>query len=202
MIRNIIIAILVVTLLVAGIVAFYENQQAQQFRQEALQAKKDKDTALMQMQKEKQMAQEQKKMEEMAKTMKLTLSEENNSGESGTATLKEQNGKVVVTISLTGFTKDASQPAHIHVGDCPGVGKVKYPLTDVVNGQSTTTLDVSMDQLKSGLPLALNVHKSKAQIGVYTACGGLGGTNATATVSPVPSVTAAVTKSVSPLPTQ
>lgn len=103
----------------------------------------------------------------------VTLLGENSSGESGNATLEEVSGKVTVTLALTGFTAGVSQPAHIHVGECPGVGAVKYPLTPVVDGKSVTTLDVTMAGLKSQLPLALNVHKSAGEVKVYTACGPL-----------------------------
>lgn len=101
----------------------------------------------------------------------VTLKPVNNSNEAGTAVLKEENGQTKVTINLTGFTKDLAQPAHIHVGECPGVGSVKYPLTSIMNGISTTTLSVNLDQLKKELPLAINVHKSAAEASVYTACG-------------------------------
>ena len=103
----------------------------------------------------------------------ILLSEQNKSGVSGSAVLREENGKVNVTLSLTGGPKTTPQPAHIHVGACPDVGDVKYPLTNAVDGQSQTTLNVTLDQLEGEQPLAINVHKSAAQITVYTACGDL-----------------------------
>lgn len=108
-----------------------------------------------------------------ATEMTIQLAEENTSGESGTALLREENGKTTVTVSLTGFVPGVVQPAHIHVGACPGVGAVKYPLTSVTDGTSVTELPVTIVQLKSELPLALNVHKSGAEATVYTACGAL-----------------------------
>jgi len=109
----------------------------------------------------------------MENEMTIKLLEQNKSAESGTATLKEENGKTTVTLDLTGYVKDASQPAHIHVGVCPGVSAVKYPLTNVVNGKSVTVLPVTLSMLKAELPLAINVHKSKTEITVYTSCGDL-----------------------------
>lgn len=103
----------------------------------------------------------------------VTLSEQNDSGESGTATLVEVDGKVMVSIKTTGAAAEVAQPAHIHVGECPEVGAVKYPLTNVVNGMSETALDVTLEQLKSELPLGINVHKSAAESKIYTSCGDL-----------------------------
>lgn len=102
----------------------------------------------------------------------VVLTEQNNSKELGTATLMEVNGKVKVVLKMTG-APDVSQPAHIHVGACPEVGAVKYPLTNVMNGMSETTLDVTMAQLKSELPLGINVHKSQPEAKVYVSCGDL-----------------------------
>lgn len=109
----------------------------------------------------------------MNKEITVVLKPVNNSDELGSAILKEENGQTKVTISLTGYTKDVEQPAHIHIGVCPGVGSVKYPLTSIVNGTSVTILTVTLDQLKKELPLAINVHKSKTEIASYTACGPL-----------------------------
>lgn len=111
-----------------------------------------------------------------SKPLKMTvkLNEENNSGESGEAILEEENGKTTVTVSLTGFTQGIPQPAHIHAGVCPGVGTVKYPLSNIIDGSSVTVLDATLADIKQNLPLAINVHKSAQDITNYTACGGLG----------------------------
>ncbi len=101
----------------------------------------------------------------------VTLDSQNKSNEAGTATLQEVNGKVVVTLSLTGFPVGVTQPAHIHVGSCPNPGAVKFPLTSLVNGQSTTTIDTTLADLKALGPIAVNVHKSVAQSSVYYSCG-------------------------------
>ena len=76
-------------------------------------------------------------------------------------------------LALTGAATSTPQPAHIHIGSCPTPGAVKYPLINVVNGMSDTLLDVSLAQLKSELPLAVNVHKSAAEASVYVACGNI-----------------------------
>jgi hypothetical protein len=101
----------------------------------------------------------------------IILSEQNDSGESGTATLTEIDGKVKVTLEMTGFAEGVTQPAHIHLGACPDVGAVKYPLTSVSDGMSVTTIDMTLEQLKPELPLGINVHKSQAEASVYVSCG-------------------------------
>jgi len=107
------------------------------------------------------------------KTLTVNLSAQNNSSESGTAVLTEQNGKVMVTLNLTGAPKGVTQPAHIHKGACPTPGVVLYPLTSPVDGKSDTTLDTTFNDLKNELPLAVNIHKSGTQSTVYVSCGNI-----------------------------
>ncbi len=102
----------------------------------------------------------------------VMLSEENGSKESGKATLAGSGNKTTVTISLTGENTTGKQPAHIHVGPCPKVGAVKYPLSDVVLGKSITVVDAPLSSLTAG-NLAINVHESAANIGNYVACGNI-----------------------------
>ena len=109
----------------------------------------------------------------MSKDVTVVLKPVNDSGEVGTAILSSENGVTKITISLTGYAEDIEQPAHIHIGECPGVGAVKYPLTPIVNGVSETLLDLTLESLKKELPLAINVHKSATEASVYTACGPL-----------------------------
>lgn len=106
--------------------------------------------------------------------MTVNLPMQNGSNEKGTATLQEVNGKVVVTLALTGgFIKNVAQPAHIHVGSCPNPGAVKFPLTSVINGSSVTTLDTTLSALSGMGSLAINVHKSVSQSTNYVSCGNL-----------------------------
>lgn len=101
----------------------------------------------------------------------IVLNEQNNSGEYGNATLNEVNGKVVVKLDVKNAPRGVMQPAHIHMGTCIALGGVKYPLKNVVNGVSETTLNVSMKELKKQGPISINVHKSTSQSNVYVACG-------------------------------
>jgi hypothetical protein len=103
-------------------------------------------------------------------TVVVTLNALNGSGENGTATLHAQGGKTVVVIKLSNGS-GIEQPAHFHVGTCDKYQpRPLYPLDDVVDGKSTTTLNVPIDKLTAG-DLIVNVHKSYADIATQAACG-------------------------------
>lgn len=95
------------------------------------------------------------------------------SGQSGTAIFQGDGDKTKVTLSMIGKKFTTPQPAHIHVGKCPNPGVVKYPLNNVVDGKSETTISVDIKELFADLPLAVNVHESVEKSSVYTACGDL-----------------------------
>lgn len=106
--------------------------------------------------------------------VEVRLQEQNASGEAGAVSLAEVNGKVEVTLTVTGQPAGVAQPAHIHSGSCPNPGAVVYPLTFPKDGApSVTMLDVSMSELAAQAPLAVNVHKSGPEASVYVACGNL-----------------------------
>jgi len=93
----------------------------------------------------------------------------NGSGESGRAILRDTKAGLVVMLTLTGGK--GIQPAHIHKGSCAKLDpKPWYPLKNVINGKSSTTIPgVTIGEIigKS----AINVHKSLKEIPVYVACG-------------------------------
>ena len=102
----------------------------------------------------------------------LTLGAGRDGDQSGTARLIAKGDKTDVSITIKTGAAGVAQPAHIHVGQCPEPGAVKYPLTNVVDGKSTTTLDVKLADLLAG-GLAINVHLSGTEASKYVACGAL-----------------------------
>jgi len=103
----------------------------------------------------------------------FSIAVQNGSGESGTVTLTPMGDKTRVDVALVGAPVDTPQPAHVHPGSCAKLDpKPKYPLSAVVDGVSTTTLDVPIAQLTSG-DFAVNIHKSTSEIPKYVACGDL-----------------------------
>lgn len=119
------------------------------------------------------------------RSLSLTLAEQNQSGQSGTANVYEQGDKTKIEVILRNSPTDTPQPSHIHTGSCAAIGGVKYPLSSLVNGESTTTLDVSYNQLLTELPLAINVHKSAAESGIYVACADIKAGSDTSSTMPV-----------------
>jgi Cu/Zn superoxide dismutase len=110
-----------------------------------------------------------------AKTFKIAA--QNGSGETGTVTLKpDGDDATTVTVTLTGAPA-AAQPAHIHPGTCAKLDPApKFPLTNVVDGKSTTTVKETVAKLTAG-GFAVNVHKSTDDLKDYVACGDLASDN-------------------------
>jgi hypothetical protein len=103
----------------------------------------------------------------------IPINEQNGSGESGTATLTQAGDDVQIVITLKGAPATTPQPAHIHTGTCAKLGAVVYPLSNVVNGESTSTVKgVTIDKLLSSTN-AINVHESAAALDKYVACGNI-----------------------------
>ncbi len=92
------------------------------------------------------------------------------SGVSGTVTLTEIGAartQVIVSVDPAGHP---DMPAHIHPGTCDDlVPQPRYALANVMNGQSVTEVPASIDELLAG-DVAVNLHKSNAELDVYTAC--------------------------------
>ncbi len=102
-------------------------------------------------------------------TLTVPLGEQNGSGVSGTATLTDLGGSVRVDIAVSPGG-NANMPAHIHTGACPNPGAVKFPLSNVVDGRSTTVVQGSFAEV-AATGQAVNLHKSPQEIPNYTACG-------------------------------
>jgi Ice-binding-like len=102
--------------------------------------------------------------------VKVVLNAQNNSGQSGFATIFDVAGKAKVILNIVGQPAKVVEPAHIHFGSCAQLGAVEYPLSNVGTGSSQTILSVSLVELVAQ-PFAINVHKSAAETGIYVACG-------------------------------
>jgi hypothetical protein len=103
------------------------------------------------------------------------LAPQNNSGESGTATLtKAGDNQTKVVLEVKGAPSGGPQPVHIHKGTCDKLDpKPTYPLSPLVNGKSETTVNASLDSLEKG-GYAINGHKSPQEVSTYVFCGTIG----------------------------
>src|SRR5690348_12076779 len=108
------------------------------------------------------------------KVVRITLIDENGSGEDGSAQLTDQGDNTTkVELLMLNAPEGAVQPAHIHKGSCANLDpNPAYPLNNIADGKSTTIVNVSLTELTAE-KYAINVHKSAAEIAVYVSCGNL-----------------------------
>lgn len=105
------------------------------------------------------------------KPITVNLGAQNNSGETGTATLTPEGHKTKVVIEMSHAPAGVVQPAHIHEGTCANLDKApKWKLEPVKDGKSTTVVPVSLETIVK-TKTAINVHKSPKEIQDYVACG-------------------------------
>lgn len=138
--------------------------------------KKSSDNKKIKQAEEERIQKEKEKAIEEAKTpttLQIKLDEQGASGQGGQAVIVPVGTSTVrVIVNLAGKPSGVSQPAHIHLGACPTPDAVKYPLTNIDKGASQTDIpNLTIEQLLSELPLAINVHKSGTDLKTYTACG-------------------------------
>jgi hypothetical protein len=107
-------------------------------------------------------------------TVTVTMGAGRDASQTGTATLTDQGSQTQVVLNIQPGAAGVEQPVHIHSGNCPGVGAVAFPLTNVVNGTSTTVVDATLDSLRTG-GYSINVHQdgTQAGLGVYVSCGAI-----------------------------
>ncbi|MBV8364474.1 MAG: hypothetical protein JO193_07905 [Candidatus Eremiobacteraeota bacterium] len=107
-----------------------------------------------------------------SKVLNINMGAQNGSKQNGTASIKDVAGGVWVKVSVFNEPKGGSEPAHIHQGTCKKLNPAPYkPLSNVVNGTSTTTVKgITVASLKKA-HYAINVHQSAANLKKYVSCG-------------------------------
>jgi hypothetical protein len=102
-----------------------------------------------------------------SRTIELTANDD--SGVTGTVVFTTVGRKTAVTIQVDP-AGNPDMPAHIHPGTCDNmVPQPKFPLESVKNGESSTVVPATIDELFAG-GLALNTHKSNDEMKISTAC--------------------------------
>lgn len=92
--------------------------------------------------------------------------------QTGTAVLAARGNQTEVVVNIQPGAAGVPQPAHIHEGLCPNVGAVRFPLTNVIDGRSTTMVNAPLGDLLTG-NLSINIHRSQQEAGVYVSCGNI-----------------------------
>ena len=111
-------------------------------------------------------------------TMSAATGPDGGGSQTGTVTLTANGSQTEVVINIDASPDGATveQPGHIHSGTCDNLPSsllaIEYPLTNVVNGASTTTVDATLESLHKGV-FAVNIHKSGDELGVYVSCGNI-----------------------------
>ena len=103
-----------------------------------------------------------------ADTISVALSEMNDSGQSGWATLTSRGGQTEVVLAATAGISELN---HIHEGSCDTLGGVAHGLTNMADGASVTTVEAALATLLTG-GFAVNLHQT-GDASVYTSCGDL-----------------------------
>lgn len=99
----------------------------------------------------------------------IQLGTMNDSGVTGTVTLISLGDRTQVDVDVDP-AGHPDMPSHIHPGSCENlVPQPKYPLQNVVDGQSSTVVPASLSELLAG-DLAINLHHSNDDMGTYIAC--------------------------------
>jgi len=103
----------------------------------------------------------------------ISLESQNDSGETGTATLQQSGNDLLVTLRVNNPTA-AIQPVHIHKGTCAKLDpKPEYPLPPVTDRRSTTKIkNLTLASLLA-TPHAINIHKSPKEAAIYVSCGNI-----------------------------
>ena len=114
----------------------------------------------------------------------VTMNSDNNSGQTGFATITEGAGQfeVVVETSVPEFISSSGQLAHIHEGNCGEIGKIRANLANLTRlpdeagktgrfGSTTQILATTLkfEEFKTG-EWAINAHDERDNL-VYVSCG-------------------------------
>jgi hypothetical protein len=92
------------------------------------------------------------------------------SGVTGSVTLTSVGSERTLVSVRVDPAGHPDMPAHIHPGTCTDlVPQPRFPLENVVDGESVTEITATFDELFAG-DLALNLHASSDDWETYTAC--------------------------------
>jgi hypothetical protein len=98
----------------------------------------------------------------------------NGSNQNGTATITDRGGKVLVSVNIANEPASASEPSHVHFGNCPTIKAIPaYNVGPILNGKAKSVVALSWATINSG-KYVIMVHKSSAAMGTYVSCANIG----------------------------
>lgn len=100
----------------------------------------------------------------------VPLDDVDDSGVTGGASVRGVDGQVEVTVFISEGDEGGEHPVHVHEGTCEELGDVAYPLENITDGESVTTLDLELSELMTG-DYAINAHQSEDEMDVNIMCG-------------------------------
>jgi hypothetical protein len=98
-----------------------------------------------------------------ARDLRVYLTAENGSAQTGVAILSRAGRRTRVTISLAGEPADALQPANVYAGRCGGVETIACELQSVRGGRSRSNVAVPFDRFAASR-LVVNIEASVASL--------------------------------------
>lgn len=113
--------------------------------------------------------QEESSSSEDDNSLRIDLNSKSDINQYGTATIKEENEKLAIELSLVN-SPSTVQPVHIHRGTCDAPGEIIVNLTNVVNGRSSSVVDLTLDAVNDGNHV-ITGHRSAEALGTYDFCG-------------------------------
>lgn len=102
----------------------------------------------------------------------VTMTEINNSRQSGSATLIPEGEKTRIIINLAN-APNYSQSVYIIEGYCARPGNAKYSLESLNKGRSESLLDLPFKEIIKQLPLAIGVYRPTQTEQINIACGNI-----------------------------
>lgn len=102
----------------------------------------------------------------------VPLDDVDDSGISGGASIRGVDGQVEITVFISQGDDSGVHPVHVHEGTCEELGDVAYPLENISEGESVTTLDLELSELMTG-DYAINAHASEDDLATHVMCGNI-----------------------------
>jgi hypothetical protein len=101
----------------------------------------------------------------------IELAEIEASKQGGLVSVAQIEGKTSILVELDAVLSAEEQPVNVYRGACPDPGSdIAYELNKIVNGESETIINFSIEEINRNKPLAIAVGKSFEEEGAPVSC--------------------------------